>query len=288
MRRASSVIAFAIVVGAMPLTASADTAFTLRDVDVFTGPGSEYPPVATLPPDSRVDVAGCLSDWSWCDVIFADSRGWVYAGDLGYPYQNNRVVIIDNGPRLHIPVVAFSLPTYWDALYRDRPWYRERDVWVNRVHAQVDRGGRPPEGRAGRAASASTGGAPSPSSGVSTPPQGQPPQGQPTLPGQQPQYAQPRQPAETMQRPNATQSPQAAPSLQSGRAPEARPPDNRPDAGRPSEGRPPEGRPAESQGQREAGPSADRGEREGKGGEREGKGSPQGRGGDNGPDRDRQ
>ena len=150
MKQATSRILFALAVAAIPLSASADNAFTMRDVEVYTGPGSEYPPVATLPPNTAVEIAGCLSDWSWCDINFADSRGWVYAADLGYPYQNNRVVIIEYGPRLGIPVVAFSLPAYWDAHYRGRPWYRERDVWVNRVHAQVDRGGRPPQGRARR------------------------------------------------------------------------------------------------------------------------------------------
>src|SRR5439155_18222658 len=93
MKQASSRILFALAVAAIPLSASADNAFTLRDVEVYTGPGSEYPPVATLPPNTGVDIAGCLSDWSWCDINFADSRGWVYAADLGYPYQNNRVVI---------------------------------------------------------------------------------------------------------------------------------------------------------------------------------------------------
>jgi len=285
MRRASSLIAFAIVVGGMPLAAAADTAFTLRDVDVFTGPGSEYPPVETLPPNTRVDVAGCLSDWSWCDVIFSDSRGWVYAGDLGYPYQNSRVAIIEYGPRLHIPVIAFSLPAYWDAHYRSRPWYRERDVWVNRVHAQVDRGGRPPQGRAERAAS-STGAAPT----LSAPTGAAGPSQQPSNGGQQPQYTEPRQPDETMQRSNTppasrlqpsqispqqsqvapdsrardgnerspqplspartTQPSQSGPSAQS--RPEIRPPENRPPDNHPPEARQPDNRPAAGR------PSADR------------------------------
>jgi uncharacterized protein YraI len=305
-------IAFAVLVGALPLTAYANQAFTLRDVEVYTGPGSEYPPVTTLPPNASVDVAGCLSDWSWCDVIFADSRGWVYAGDLGYPYENRRVAIIEIGPRIHVfPVVAFSLPAYWDAHYRSRPWYRERDVWVNRVQVRVEHGGRPPEGRPASAAPAA------PPSASVTPPQGQAPQerasqGQAPQAGREPQYTQPRQPPETAQRPMqpqaaqppAAQQQQAAPSVQSGRPPEARPPEARPLEGRPSAGRPPEAKGPEPQGPREAGPPGDRGQREGQGpqgdrGQREGQGpqgdrgqregqGPQGRGGDNGPDRDRQ
>ena len=62
MKQMSSRILFALAVAAIPLSASADNAFTLRDAEVYTGPGSEYPPVATLPPNTRVDIAGCLSD----------------------------------------------------------------------------------------------------------------------------------------------------------------------------------------------------------------------------------
>src|SRR5213078_1805973 len=146
----------------------------------------------------------------WCDVNFADSRGWVYAADLGYPYQNNRVVIIEYGPRLGIPVVAFSLPAGWDAHYRGRPWYRERDVWVNRVHVQVDRGGRPPEGRPARAAQSSQGG-PSPSASMTPQP------GQASQPQQQPQATQPPQ-APPQSQSQMTQ-PQGTRSSQTGQAP---------------------------------------------------------------------
>jgi uncharacterized protein YraI len=140
-------IVFALFVATLPLAAVAQQVFTLRDVDVFAGPSSEYPPIAELPPGTSVQLAGCLSDWSWCDVLFANDRGWVYAGDLGYPYQGDRVVIIEYGPRLRLPVVTFSLQTYWSAHYSARPWFRERDVWVNRVHIEANRGGPPPHGR---------------------------------------------------------------------------------------------------------------------------------------------
>jgi uncharacterized protein YraI len=42
MRHASSRMLFALAVAAIPLSASADNAFTLRDSEVYTGPGSEY------------------------------------------------------------------------------------------------------------------------------------------------------------------------------------------------------------------------------------------------------
>lgn len=112
---------FALLITALPLAAVAQEAFTLRDVEVFAGPSSEYPPIAELPSGTAVQVAGCLSNWSWCDVIFANDRGWVYAGDLGCPYEGNRVVIVEYGPRLRLPVVTFALETYWSAHYRPQP-----------------------------------------------------------------------------------------------------------------------------------------------------------------------
>jgi uncharacterized protein YraI len=152
MKHACQRVVFALLIASVPLVAAAQEAFTLRDVDVFAGPSSEYPPVATLPPGTPVTLAGCLSDWSWCDVIFANDRGWVYAGDLAYPYQNTRVVILDYGPRLALPVVTFSLDSYWSAHYRSRPFFREREQWVSRVHIQANRGGAPPHGRPAQAA----------------------------------------------------------------------------------------------------------------------------------------
>ena len=137
---------FVLAIAAMPAAALAEDAFTMQQTDIFAGPSSEFPPVASLPPNTEVGVAGCLSDWSWCDVTFANDRGWVWAGDLGYPYQNDRVAIIEYGPRLRLPVVTFSINTYWDAHYRSRPFFRERDVWVSRVHVEGSRGGQPPHG----------------------------------------------------------------------------------------------------------------------------------------------
>jgi uncharacterized protein YraI len=137
---------FVLAIAALPAAAFAEDAFTLQQTDIFAGPSSEFPPIASLPPNTEVGVAGCLSDWSWCDVTFANDRGWVWAGDLGYPYQNDRVAIIEYGPRLRLPVVVFSINTYWDAHYRSRPFFRERDVWVSRVRVEGSHGGAPPHG----------------------------------------------------------------------------------------------------------------------------------------------
>ena len=137
-----------LAIAALPAIAAAEDAFTMNPADIYAGPDSDYPVIAQLPPNTEVGVAGCLSDWSWCDVRFANDRGWVWAGDLGYPYEGRRVAIIEFGPRLHIPAVTFSINSYWDAHYRSRPFYRERSQWAGRVHVEASRGGRPPHGGA--------------------------------------------------------------------------------------------------------------------------------------------
>lgn len=139
---------FVLAIAALPGIAAAEDAFTLHPTDIYAGPDSEYPPIAQLPPNTEVGVAGCLSDWSWCDVRFANDRGWVWAGDLGYPYEGRRVAIVEFGPRLHIPAVTFSINSYWDAHYRSRPFFHERQQWASRVHVEANRGGRPPHGGA--------------------------------------------------------------------------------------------------------------------------------------------
>ena len=145
MRRIICAACFAIA-AAIPLAAAAEEAFTVRTVDVFAGPSSEYPPISQLPPSYRVDIVGCLADWSWCDVVFAGDRGWIYAADLVVPYQGSRVAIIEYGPRIHIHIVSFSLIAYWDAHYRTRTFYRERTQWAARVQIQPSHGGRAPSG----------------------------------------------------------------------------------------------------------------------------------------------
>ena len=116
-----------------PLAASAQQAQTSKWVHLRAGPAREYPLVAQLPPAAPVAVQGCLSDFSWCDVITPDNlRGWVYGGNLVYPYQNGNVQIINHGATIGLPIVTFVIGTYWGQYYRDRPWYHNRPHWTHR------------------------------------------------------------------------------------------------------------------------------------------------------------
>ncbi|MGH8299161.1 MAG: SH3 domain-containing protein [Steroidobacteraceae bacterium] len=116
-------------------------------MNVRAGPNRDYPLVAQLDQGSPLDVHGCLNDWSWCDVSFDDSRGWIYSGGVSFVYQGARVPLYSYGPNLGLPILAFSLGVYWDTYYRGRPWYAQRDSWEHRrMPAHQRPAGRPHAG----------------------------------------------------------------------------------------------------------------------------------------------
>jgi uncharacterized protein YraI len=129
---------------AVSFAASAQDAFTTQTVNVRAGPDNSYPAVAVLGTGAPVHVMGCLDDWSWCDVIFGDNRGWVYSPYLSYVYQGYRVPFYSYAPAFGIPIISFSVGSYWDRYYRGRPWYGRRDYWERRQPVHVRPSGPPP------------------------------------------------------------------------------------------------------------------------------------------------
>jgi uncharacterized protein YraI len=125
-------------------SAVAENAVTTDVVSVRAGPDSSYPEVAQLDADTPIQVMGCLDDWSWCDVGFADSRGWLYAPDITYQYEGGYVPFYTYAPVFGLPVVTFSIDTYWGSHYHDRPWYAQREEWVHRPINHQRPSGPPP------------------------------------------------------------------------------------------------------------------------------------------------
>ena len=116
----------------LPSVSPAETAYTTKTVSLRAGPSRDYELVARIPSGEPVEVNGCVEDWTWCDVTLGFDRGWVYSGNLEYPYRGRRVVILDNGPIVGFPIVTFSVGPYWDTYYRGRPWYSRRSYWSHR------------------------------------------------------------------------------------------------------------------------------------------------------------
>jgi len=135
--------------------ASAQDAYTARPMNLRAGPDRGYPMVEQLDAGSPLDVHGCLDSWSWCDVSAEDgTRGWLYAGGISFVYEGGRVPVYTYGPQLGLPIITFSIGTYWGDYYRGRPWYAQRTQWEHRNfpppprHAMAPRGARPPASHA--------------------------------------------------------------------------------------------------------------------------------------------
>ena len=197
-------VGFSLAVAA---ASPAQTAYTTKTVNLRAGPSRDYPLVARIPGGMPVEVNGCVAGWTWCDVSLWDDRGWVYAGNLEFPYQDRRVVVLYEGPLIGFPIVTFSVGPYWDTYYRGRPWYSRRQYWVHRpppAHAirpprPRPPAVRPPGTRPPRPDVRPPGGRPQPQPQAPRPggrPQVARPQPQPARPGGRPQVARPQtQPA---------------------------------------------------------------------------------------------
>lgn len=103
-------------------------------VDLYAGPDIGYPTIAQLPAGTPVAIQGCITGWTWCDVIVMGMRGWIAGTFVQYTYQSQPVIVADYGARIGIPIVAFSIGLYWDNYYRNRPFYRNRDYWYSRPY----------------------------------------------------------------------------------------------------------------------------------------------------------
>lgn len=118
---------------AVPLVASAQQlAYTSKEVSLRAGPSRDYPVDATLGAGTTMTIFGCLQDYRWCDVVVGGSRGWVYSGNIVYPYLGRNVPVLSYGPTIGLGVVTFSIGNYWDNYYTDYPWYSQRQNWDSR------------------------------------------------------------------------------------------------------------------------------------------------------------
>jgi len=128
MRRLSKPIAaFAAASIAIPAVALAQDqiAIVQLDLNLRAGPAPTYPILTAIPSQQPVTIIGCLDDRTWCDVVWADMRGWVYA-----PYLTYQTVALPQAPPAQLPPpVIFEAETYWTQHYQDQPFFPERDRW---------------------------------------------------------------------------------------------------------------------------------------------------------------
>lgn len=76
------IIVSALLAPAAAMAASIAVATT--NVNLRTGPSTQYPVVNVVGSGDDVRVYGCLSNRSWCDVGYAGQRGWMSSNYLAY------------------------------------------------------------------------------------------------------------------------------------------------------------------------------------------------------------
>ena len=115
---------------AIPAIAEAAEGFATANVNMRSGPSTQYPAVTMIPVGVPLEINGCLNETPWCDVSFYGGRGWVAGQYIQATYQSRRVYV---GPQyyrpLGIPTITFNVDDYWGRYYRGRDFYRDRDRW---------------------------------------------------------------------------------------------------------------------------------------------------------------
>ncbi len=125
---AGAALAFAIL-GAAAAQAAAP-GYTTANVNMRTGPDTDFPSVGVIPEGDDVFVEGCLRDESWCDVRWEGNRGWVFSEYLAFDYHGEETPLPDVGLSVFgIPIVGFVANDYWGRYYVGRPWYKDRNRW---------------------------------------------------------------------------------------------------------------------------------------------------------------
>ena len=153
MKCLNAVAGLVVGLAALPGFSQPQLAYAAKQVNLRAGPGMEYPVIAILLAGVPVTVQGCVADYHWCDVEAGPSRGWVYGANIVYPYQGTNVPVISYGAMIGIGILAFSVASYWDQHYIGRPWYPQRQRWINRPppaalpHAPPVQRPAPPEHR---------------------------------------------------------------------------------------------------------------------------------------------
>lgn len=198
-------------------TQSTQLAYTNRDVNVRAGPNREFPLVMWVPGGVQVYVNGCVDGWTWCDISVGDQRGWVYADFLSYQWSGQPVTVFSAGPVIGLPLISFSIGSYWDNYYRYQPWYGNRYYWYNRPPTWWHRPPPPPPPRPIVRPPP-----PRPPNWSAPPPR--PPSGGRPPPNRPPDYRPPSQPRPPTVQPQPMPRPPTA-------QPQPRPPSSAPGAG---------------------------------------------------------
>jgi len=124
---------------ALPGSAMAASGFTTTRMSLRAGPGFDYPIVDRIPSGAAIRIRGCIAGYRWCDVVWRGEYGWARGNDLAFLYHGRRVLVLDYGPEIGLPVVGFSIGTYWREHYHNRPFFARIDQFREGGNAHAER-----------------------------------------------------------------------------------------------------------------------------------------------------
>jgi uncharacterized protein YraI len=82
------------------------TGYTNANLNIRTGPGPQYPVIATTGYNNQLDVKGCLKDISWCSVTWQGLTGWAAGQYLDYD-ASTKVVLLDK-VKGKVPILTYT------------------------------------------------------------------------------------------------------------------------------------------------------------------------------------
>jgi hypothetical protein len=77
------------------------------NVNMREGPGTQYRVITAIPAGTVVPVFGCYQGYAWCNVLYANSRGWVSARYLRDPQRGAPLSSV--GDQLGLAILQFFL-----------------------------------------------------------------------------------------------------------------------------------------------------------------------------------
>jgi uncharacterized protein YraI len=104
---------------------------TTADLNMRAGPGTSHRVILTIPRGGRVTVNGCTAGFSWCDVVFAQSKGWVTSQYLvsGSDGRYRGQTILTAGRSLGVPLYQKDYPVHSDGPVYNEPVYKGGPVY---------------------------------------------------------------------------------------------------------------------------------------------------------------
>jgi uncharacterized protein YraI len=108
MKSASIFLIASVALGLVTATsASAFTAFTSSKIlNLRGGPGEEFPIVGVMERDVRVDVRGCVLDYSWCLVTVDGLVGWAFARSIVIDTEEGIIHVYEAADKGMVPIVG--------------------------------------------------------------------------------------------------------------------------------------------------------------------------------------